>query len=212
MWDKSTGGHVDLTDASTAETAKREFIEEVYMRDSEYSNYNDSKVEMVVDFGEWRRALRADESFVEAFSPFTGRDKHVIMFRAFVEGSKQPLTVDRDSLRQISKAKGVTYEPTRFRSDVFFYITAAEEMDTEEQMHKTLDEIENSNGVSRGAAAKHRLISIDDLEREVLESDSKQEHVFTDDLVHIVKNYIGYLTEFSAFVKDTFERIDVLKN
>lgn len=212
MWDKSTGGHVDLTDASTAETAKREFIEEVYMRDSEYSNYNDSKVEMVVDFGEWRRALRADESFVEAFSPFTGRDKHVIMFRAFVEGSKQPLTVDRDSVRQISKANGVTYEPTRFRSDVFFYITAAGEMDTDEQMHRTLDELENSKGASRGAAAKHRLISIDDLEREVLESDSKQEHIFTDDLVHIVKNYIGYLTEFSAFVKDTFERIDVLKN
>lgn len=213
MWDKSTGGHVDLTDASTAETAKREFIEEVYMRDSEYSDYNDSKVEMVIDFGEWRRALRADESFVEAFSPFTGRDKHVIMFRAFVEGSKQPLTVDRDSVRQISKAgEVVSYEPTRFRSDVFFYITAAGEMDTDEQMHKTLDEMENSKGSSKGAAAQHRLISIEDLEREVLESDSKQGHTFTDDLVHIVKNYIGYLTEFSSFVKDTFERINVLEN
>lgn len=217
MWDKSTGGHVDLTDASTAETAKREFIEEVYMRDSEYSDYNDSKVEMVIDFGEWRRALRADESFIEAFSPFTGQDKHVIMFRAFVEGSKQPLTVDRDSVRQISKtsevsSEEVSYEPTRFRSDVFFYITAAGEMDDDEQMHKTLDEMENSEGSSRGAAAKHRLISIEDLEREVLESDSKQEHHFTDDLVHIVKNYIGYLTEFSSFVKDIFERIDVLEN
>lgn len=213
MWDKSTGGHVDLTDASTAETAKREFIEEVYMRDSEYSDYNDSKVEMVIDFGEWRRALRADESFVEAFSPFTGRDKHVIMFRAFVEGNKQPLTVDRDSVRQIGKTSGeLSYEPTRFRSDVFFYITAAGEMDTEEQMHKTLDELENKKGSSLGAAAKHRLISIDELEREVLEADSKQNHDFTDDLVHIVKNYIGYLTEFSSFVKDIFERIDVLEN
>ncbi len=99
MWDKSTGGHVDLDDASTVETAKREFIEEVYMKDAEYSNYNDSKTEMVVDFGEWRRALRADESFIEAFAPFTGKDKHVIMFRAFVEGNKSALTVDRASER-----------------------------------------------------------------------------------------------------------------
>lgn len=223
MWDKSTGGHVDLTDASTAETAKREFIEEVYMKDSEYSEYNDSKIEMVVDFGEWRRALRADESFIEAFSPFTGKDKHVIMFRAFVEGNKQPLTVDRDSVRRTCKVVAEknkktgeveyhevgdpAFEPTRFRSDVFFYITAADEMDTEEQMLKTFAKVGN-NTSSRGAAVNHRLISIDDLEREVLESDSKREQKFTDDLVHIVKNYVGYLTEFSSFVKDTFERIE----
>jgi hypothetical protein len=214
MWDKSTGGHVDLTDASTVETAKREFIEEVYMKDSEFSNYNNSKIEMVVDFGEWRRALRADASFVEAFIPFTGKDKHVIMFRAFVEEDKKALTVDRDSVRKITdknNPKNVTDKFTRFRSDVFFFITAENEMDNDEQMKNTLKIIENKDADSKGAASDHKLVAIDDLRQEVMNSEAKGEKVFTDDMVHIVKNYWGYLTEFSSFVKDTFERIDGLK-
>jgi hypothetical protein len=214
MWDKSVGGHVDLTDASTAETAKREFIEEVYTKDAEYSNYNDGKTEMIVDFGEWRRQLRSDESFVEAFAPFTGKDKHIIMFRAFVEGAKRALTVDRDSVRRITDKKTgkVTTMPTRFRSDVFFFITAEGEMDTEEQMNNTfkLSGVEDKN--SKSAASAHRLVSIDELKREVFEADAKGKPEFTDDVVHIVKNYWGYLTEFSSFVKDAFERIEGFKN
>ncbi len=208
MWDKSTGGHVDLDDASTVETAKREFIEEVYMKDAEYSNYNDSKTEMVVDFGEWRRALRADESFIEAFAPFTGKDKHVIMFRAFVEGNKSALTVDRASERTITDKEGKTIKkPTRFRSDVFFFITAEGEMDTEDQM-KTTFRMVGTDSSNKSAAMDHKLILIEDLEREVLASvNDRNLPQYTDDMIHIVKDYSGYLTEFSSFIKDTFERI-----
>lgn len=235
MWDKSTGGHVDLTDASTVETAKREFIEEVYTKDGEFSKYNTSKTEMIVDFGEWRRALRDDETFIEAFSPFTGKDKHIIMFRAFVEADKRPLTVDRDSMREITTfkkdAKGedakdkngnkipasAKNKPTRFRSDVFFFITAENEIDTDEQMKKTFMEYESKESVVEG----HRLIDIAKLRDEVFEYAENKDKIdanaqngeepdrYTDDMVHIIKNYWGYLTEFSSFVKDTFERINL---
>lgn len=209
MWDKSTGGHVDLTDASTAETAKREFIEELYLKDAEYSNYNTSNTEMVVDFGEWRRGLRQDESFVESFAPFTGKDKHVIMFRAFTEGSDTPLTIDRASVRKITKTDKdgkdiVSFKDTRFKSDVFFFITATEQIDDEEQMKKTFADIENFDGKTNGAAAGHKLITIPELVKTVLENPSD----YTDDMVYFVKDYSGYLTEFSSFVKDIFERIN----
>ena len=212
LWDKSVGGHVDLTDASTVETAKREFVEEVYMKDAEYSNYNLSKTEMVVDFGEWRRTLRADESFVEAFVPFTGKDKHVIMFRAYVEAEKTALTVDRDSIRQISFSKEADAKkvpkPTRFRSDVFFFITAEGEMDDDGQMAKTFAGIGSNDPSAKGAAISHRLIGIDRLREEVTGAEMK---MYTDDMINIVKNYWGYLTEFSSFVKDVFERIEQKK-
>lgn len=217
LWDKSTGGHVDLTDVSTTETAKREFIEELYMRDAEFSKYNDSKTEMVVDFGEWRRGLRSDESFIEAFAPFTDRDSHVIMFRAFTEGSSLPLTVDRASIRKISKQIGKDkngnpiYETvdrdTRFRSDVFFFITAEGEMDTEEQMKATFKNAGVDDENSKSASAGHKLVEIPDLVNDVL--NNKKD--YTDDLIYIVKDYSGYLTEFSAFVKDVFERIKSTK-
>lgn len=201
LWDKSTGGHVDLTDASTVETAKREFIEELYTKDSEFSKYNSSKTEMIVDFGEWRRALRADESFIEAFTPFTGNDSHVIMFRAFTEGSNCALTVDRASVRKISKPDGtVVDKDTRFRSDVFFFITAENEMDTDEQMFNTFEAV--GKGM-QDAASGHRLVEIPDLVNEVLTN----KDAYTDDLVYVVKDYSGYLTEFSSFVKETFARI-----
>lgn len=233
MWDKSTGGHVDLTDASTVETAKREFIEEVYTKDGEFSKYNSSKTEMIVDFGEWRRALRDDETFIEAFSPFVGKDKHIIMFRAFVEADKRPLTVDRDSTREITTFKkdergkdlkdkdgnkivdSTKNKPTRFRSDVFFFITAEDEMDTEEQMKKTFMQYESQESV----AADHNLIDIAELRNKVFQYAENKDEIdakarngekvdrYTDDMIHILKNYWGYLTEFSAFVKDTFERI-----
>ena len=225
LWDKSTGGHVDLTDASTVETAKREFIEELYMKDAEFSDYSDTKSEMVVDFGEWRRALRADASFLEAFMPFTGKDKHIIMFRAYVESEKQALTVDRDSVRKITVSKNeiteIIEKPTRFRSDVFFYITAEGEMDTQDQMHKRLNEFESKDEKSKGAATGHRLVTIDQLKKEVMDTSPKRDTEkserynqddYTDDMIHVVKNYWGYLTEFSAFVKDTFARINVLKD
>ena len=220
MWDKSTGGHVDLTDASTVETAKREFIEEIYTQNAEFSDYNSSKTEMIVDFGEWRRALRDDETFIEAFTPFTGKDKHIIMFRAFVEADKKPLTVDRDSVREISTFKTdkegkknvdeTKDKPTRFRSDVFFFITAQDNMDTKEQLAKTLGIVESSE---KGVASDHDLVDIAALRESVFTYAEKRKDPtykgprYTDDMVHIVKNYWGYLTEFSSFVKDTFERI-----
>ena len=217
MWDKSTGGHVDLTDASTVETAKREFIEEVYTQNAEFSDYNSSKTEMIVDFGEWRRALRDDETFIEAFTPFTGKDKHIIMFRAFVEADKKPLTVDRDSIREITtynKDKTIastTNKPTRFRSDVFFFITAQGSIDTPDQLNTTFGALETSE---KNVAMGHALVEISDLRKKVFEYAEKGANPdykgprYTDDMVHIVKNYWGYLTEFSSFVKDTFDRIN----
>ena len=233
MWDKSTGGHVDRTDSSTAETAKREFIEEVYTKDGEFSKYNSPKMEMIVNFGEWRRALRDNKTFVEAFSPFTGKDKHIIMFRAFVEADKRPLTVDRDSTREISTFKkdengksildndgnkiveSTKNKPTRFRSDVFFFITAEGEMDSREQMKKTFMQFESQKSI----AADHELISISELRNKVFDYAENKDEIdakikkgekldrYTDDMIHIVKNYWGYLTEFSSFVKDIFSRI-----
>lgn len=214
MWDKSTGGHVDLTDASTAETAKREFVEEIYMDDSEQRGYTRAKTEMVVDFGEWRRSLRADDSFLAAFKPFIGKDRHVIMFRAFTAGSETALTVDRDSIREIiekdKNGKEVKVnKPTRFRSDVFFYIAAEGAIDNEIQMKKTLNLIEQSK---EGASMSHKLMTIAELERDVLKSvKGESNNKYTDDMIHIIKNYAGYLTEFSSFVKSTFERIGQIK-
>jgi len=208
LWDKSTGGHIDLTDASTTDTAKRELVEEVFIKDSEFSNYSDTKMYMVIDFGEWRKALRQNTTFIEAFRPFTGNDKHIIMFRAFVEKEKKSLTIDRPSIRKYNIAKKgesaiIEDKPTWFKSDVFFYIAAEGQFDTNEQMEKTLYDIENKDGENKGAASEHRLISIDELKKEVAAEPAK----FTDDMVFMLNQYWSYLVEFSAFVKEIFDKI-----
>ncbi len=80
-------------------------------------------------------------------------------------------------------------------------------MDTEDQM-KTTFRMVGTDSSNKSAAMDHKLILIEDLEREVLASvNDRNLPQYTDDMIHIVKDYSGYLTEFSSFIKDTFERI-----
>ena len=209
LWDKSTGGHIDLTDSSTVETAKRELVEELFIADAEYSDYSDTKMYMVVDFGEWRKSIRQNSTFIEAFRPFVGTDKHIIMFRAFVEKEKKALVVDRPSFRKI-RVKGkngddtFVMKPTWFRSDVFFYIAAEGQIDDENQMKKTFSATESKGGADdKGIASGHRLISIEKLKEDV----STHPDQYTDDIVFMLDQYWSYLVEFGAFAKEIFQKI-----
>ena len=48
LWDKSAGGHVDVKDRSSADTAERELVEEMYLSDAEYTKYVKQKTKVSI--------------------------------------------------------------------------------------------------------------------------------------------------------------------
>ena len=51
LWDKSAGGHVNVNDMSSADTAEKELIEEMYLPDAEHSTYERPERKHLVNLG-----------------------------------------------------------------------------------------------------------------------------------------------------------------
>lgn len=208
LWDKSAGGHLNLDDSSSEETAKKELIEELFAANAEHEVYQKVDLDRITSFGEWNPSNRPIESYRSAFN-FMGKDD-VIMFRATKNGS--PYTEDRVSKRRMSEL-GTNGEIIRFRetifiSDVFYFIAPEGVIDTNEELSNTFEKVYKSG--KKGAANAHKLVDLYEL-KDMIE-EAKQEGTvsdeFTDDLVFMIDNRFQLLLEFSAFVKAVFEKSD----
>lgn len=200
LWDKSTGGHVDLRDYSTLRTAQRELIEELFLPEAEFSKYMEAYIKDIINYGDWNLQKREELSFINAFEGLDSDDW--ILFRATDE-SGDPLSIDRESQRRMHNDDGtIVYNPTIFRADVFLFIAPEGYIDDEEQMRKTFELSEK-----RGAAQAHKLISIYDLRDWIDNERGKKTHLetFTDDLLFIDKGYRGLLEKFVEFIRFSFK-------
>jgi len=200
LWDKSVGGHIDLGEDATI-TAKRELIEELFMKEAEFTSYIDAKLEDVLGFGEWNPSKRQESSYKGAFSLLD--DDDWILFSAIAKNNPgKPLIIDRVSQRRYhwSKEK-VEFRPTNFVSNVFFFIAPKNCIDTEEQVKIRFEEAEK-----KGAAQDHKIISINSL-RDWIEDEAqkgKDKETFTDDMIYVNNEYMDMLKQFSEFVKYIF--------
>ena len=203
LWDKSVGGHIDFGEDATV-TAKRELIEELFMKEAEFTSYIDAKLSDVLGFGEWNRNKRHESSYKGTFDLLD--DDDWILFTATDKDNEgKPLIIDRVSQRRYhwSKEK-VEFRPTIFVSNVFFFIAPKDCIDTEEQVKIRFEEAEK-----KGAAQDHKTISIDKL-RDWIEDEiqnGKEKETFTDDLVYLYVNneYImSMLEQLSYFIKYIF--------
>lgn len=201
LWDKSTGGHVDLREISTSLTAKRELIEELLLPEAEYTNYVRPDLGDIIDFGDWSIEKRIERNF--RLSTDSLSDTDWIMFRPTEKNGFLPVRVKRVSQRQLyNKDSVMSVHETRFISDIYLYIAPEGFMDTYEQMKDKVKAAEKT-----GAAEDHKLLSIRDLcnwiNHEKREGRAKT--LFTDDLIYICNEYHWLLEEFAEFVKLAFK-------
>ena len=214
LWDKSAGGHVDLRDSSTIITAKRELVEELFLPEAEYTKYMRAEIGDIIDFGEWNPEKRQEKHFRGDFDGMDDADW--VVFRATDKETGDPLTIKRKSERimhikekdasgknavdsnghPIFKKEVETWH-TRFISDVFLFIAPEGYIDTNEQMSDLMSAAEKS-----GAGAEHRLISIEDLSRDIDENPKK----YTDDMVYVNNEMRWLLLQFSEFIKYIFKQ------
>jgi len=212
LWDKSVGGHVDITDSSTIITAKRELVEEMFLPEAEYTKYMRANLSDLIDFGEWDIDKRTETHLQDSFNQLDKDDW--IIFRATDSdeiGEVAPMTIRRKSPRIIyvkdkdeqgnvimpdgKPQEHVEIKYTRFMSDVFMCIAPEGYIDNEYQMNGLLNAAEVA-----GAASAHKLISIEDLIDEI-EINPNQ---FTDDMIYMCSEKKRILVEFSEAVKFIF--------
>ena len=215
LWDKSAGGHVDITDSSTIITAKRELVEEMFLPEAEYTKYMKAALGDIIDFGEWNIDKREEKHFVDTFNGLDSDDW--IVFRATdidEKGEVIPMTIRRKSPRtmyvkdidekgeviKLSDGKAKEHKEiwyTRFMSDVFLFIAPKGYIDDSEHMKDLIEAAEK-----QGAASAHKLISIDDLIKEVEENPE----IFTDDVVHMCSEKKWLLVQFAESIKYIFKK------
>lgn len=212
LWDKSAGGHVDLRDSSTIMTAKRELVEELFLPEAEYTKYMRAELGDIIDFGEWNPEKRQEKHFKGDFDGLDDADW--VVFRATDKETGAPLTIRRKSDRVMhfkekdSDGKTLIGEDghpifkeqteiwnTRFISDVFLFIAPEGYIDNKEQMFDLMHAAEQS-----GAAAEHKLISIEELTIDI----DKNPTLYTDDMVYVNNEMRWLLLQFSEFIKYIF--------
>ena len=223
LWDKSSGGHVDLGESSTIMTVRREVIEELFLKEAEYTLYVQEKGRDFIDFGEWNTDKRSEYSLSGAFDNLDDNDW--VIFRP-VDRNGLPMTIDRSSYRRMhvkdvdengnyipvldkdgkpqknEKGKNVYQEhienwPTIFISDVYLLISPEGYIDTDEQMNNILSQVEE-----KGAQSSHRLMNVEDLIKDV----EKNSELYTDDMRDMIVHRKWLLIQFANFVKDTFAK------
>lgn len=202
LWDKSIGGHVDLEDASTSITAKRELVEEMYLPRAEFTKHVRADLGDLIDFGEWNPKKRPERYFREAFAALG--DDDWVMFRATNPRTGLPLTIDRISERRWHTDDGS--EPgvrrTVFMSDVYFFIAPEGKLESDASLRADLAESERGGA----AASDHKLLAVDELRRWVAEVEraGDPKKVFTDDLLYMLLEHDDLLESLSSFASFVF--------
>lgn len=221
LWDKSAGGHVDLMDSSTIETAKRELVEELFLPEAEFSKYMKADLGDIVDFGEWNIDKRTEKAFEKEFKGLSPIDW--IVFRADGQDGK-PMTIKRKSPRTIhvkETDENGQYIPllddngnyllnerkkkmfkervetwyTRFISDVYLFIAPDGYIDSEQEIDELMKISEE-----KGAQSAHRLMTIDEL----IEDVENNPQNYTDDMIYMCSEEKWLLIEFAESIKYIF--------
>jgi len=196
LWDKSVGGHVDLTDYSTFMTAQRELVEEMFLPEAEYSKYVKADLGDIIDFGEWNPRKRPERALKSEIISIGKADW--VMLRP-LDDKGEPLTITRISERRIhNKNDEIKFKKTVFRSDVYLFIAPEGYVDNSEQMNRLVGLAEQA-----GAAQDHKLVTVEELSSWIRDEESKglEKEVFTDDMLFVNMRYRKLLVEFSEFVK-----------
>lgn len=226
LWDKSIGGHVDLTDSSTIITAKRELVEEMFLPEAEYTKYMRAQLGDIINFGEWNIEKRAEKNFVDEFNGLDTNDW--IAFRATdtnEKGDYVPMTIRRksprimhvkdkdeygnfipiknengeeirDSRNKIRYQEHVETWYTRFISDVYIFIAPRDFLDNQKQLSQLLSDVEE-----KGASSAHRLISVEDLIKDVKNNPT----TYTDDVIFMCNEKKWLLLQFAESIKYIFK-------
>lgn len=214
LWDKSAGGHVDLTDSSTIMTAKRELVEELFLPEAEFTKYMKAEVGDIIDFGEWNTEKRSEKHFKSGFDALDSSDW--VIFRA-TDQEGNSMTIQRKSPRVMTiadvdekgnkikitkKGKESIKEHTeiwytRFISDVYLIVAPENYIDSEEEIRDLMVSAEK-----KGAQSAHRLISIENLIEEV----EQHPEIYTDDMVYMCSEQKWLLIQFAEFIKYVFKK------
>jgi isopentenyldiphosphate isomerase len=222
LWDKSAGGHVDLKDRSSNESAEREIIEEMYLADDEFTKYLKGDTTDFINLGEWLEETREGEKVMNLFErlkkdqwgyfslkPCVKR----VSKRRFVEVkpeyskekpklnySKTKKTYkETEYLSQTNNPKyRIYFRDTKFISDIFFFIAPDSEINDE----KGLQNIPSKAAKARRLMDVRNFLDWIEDEKEKGESES----IFTDDLIYIANQYKDVLLGFADNIKVYFKK------
>jgi isopentenyldiphosphate isomerase len=217
LWDKSAGGHVNITDRSSNEAAEREIIEEMYLPEAEYTKYLSEDTTSLINLGEWRAKEREYEQGLNLFKRIGENDwgyfylkpsvKRVSK-RRFVEAKNDKEKIEfifattyNDNFTYLRKEENPAYKfyyrDTKFISDIFFFIAPETEINNEEELIK----------VQSKAAKCRTLIEIRDLLDwiDTEKENGNAEDIFTDDLLFIATQYKETLLGFADHIKQIFK-------
>jgi hypothetical protein len=226
LWDKSAGGHVDMTDRSSNEAAEREIIEEMYLSDAEYTKYLSGDTKNLINLGEWRATQREEEQGLNIFKRI-GEDDWGYFYlkpcvkrvskRRFVEQKEEDrkpdfkpsvTSVEKQGFKEkqefsyLKREENLAYKfyfrDTKFISDIFFFIAPESEIGNEKELEK----------VPSKAAKNRTLIEIRDLLDwiDTEKEEGNAEDIFTDDLLYIASQYKETLLGFVDHIKLSFNK------
>ena len=192
LWDKSVGGHVDIADTSTAMTAERELIEELFLP-AKFTQYMKENPQDIINMGAWKPDKRGYEralSDIHDFGPCDWAYFHVEKLISRTSKRRYHLCDD-------SNARPVIKE-TKFISDVFLFIAPLGILDDDKDVKK----------LSKEVGLNHTLKTIPEIARWIEDEKAKdnENEVFTDDLLYTMDYMRDMLEEFSEMVKVTFAK------
>ena len=188
LWDKSVGGHVDISDTSTAATAERELIEELFLPSAEFTQYMRENPQDIINMGVWKPEKRGYEQALRDIHDF-GPDDWAYFY------IQQPIS--RTSKRRYHMSdNAIVIKETKFISDVFLFV-APPGMLADDEAIKSL---------SKEVGLDHTLKSIPEVAEWVEDEKSKgnETEVFTDDLLYAMDYMRDLLEDFSEKIKVMF--------
>jgi len=190
LWDKSAGGHVDISDKSSAETAEKELIEELFLVKAEYTKHTKSDTSNLINLGEWNTDKRNKDECLKQVNSF-GKDEFGYFFlKNPVKRTSKRRFIDEITLKPY-------FKETKFISDIFLFIAPEGEISNKDQL----------KSLSKYAAKGHDLVTIQELANRINKSKNENtaQDLYTDDLIFIVEEYEDLLIEFSDAVRFNFK-------
>lgn len=194
LWDKSAGGHVDVADRSSFETAERELIEELYLTDAEYTKYVTSDTQDFINLGEWLPDKREKEQVFNLFKRLNKNDYGYFFLRPAVKRTSKRTFITWDDT---GLAKNLNQKETKFISDIYLFVAP----------EGVLMDIESVEKLDSVAAEKRKMISVRDLIDDIQDVKSNYQELvttYTDDLIFIADDYKETLLSFSDYIKQIF--------
>lgn len=189
LWDKSAGGHVDIGDVSTAASAERELIEELFLPKAEFTKYMMENPRDIINLGVWKPKKRGYERVLSDIHNFGPCDWAYF----YLDGP-----ISRTSKRRYRDNPNAKMEikETKFISDVFLFIAPAKIIDSEEAAKKLSEEVSLNRTLKTIPEIVHWI--------EDEKSKGNETEIFTDDLLYIMDYMRDMLEEFSEMIKVTF--------